>query len=282
MTDAAVSLNELFHYRTDVINPHIPFVTGGSDKELEHLCKSFDGQMPDADQQLMLKRLTGCQTFGEFKNRLITSHHLVSQEDSTVMLKVDFREEGKEKLEIRAIIRTTGAISIAAVERTLDWGLKEALHERLVIHDRKWMNQGLASWLIQSQEEAWRAAGYLTIRLEAALDDGHIFWALQGFDFMPGEYEKVMGHLDTLMESAVYIGRTVDSREFDRLKRLLRGRVLHSWEVVDIVVPCIDGKPFLVGEEAMKQRPWQGRKELNDTWPGQAQARQRRAKYLPK
>lgn len=226
---------KVHNYRTTAPNPSQPFLQGITPVERSALRTQLGERDPTPAEEITLKRIAGCQTFGEFRRRVLSTHPLVDHRTSLVLIEALDLRPPRALMTFVAYLRRDVTdetqAGLGQLRRTLDFSQGVATHALLQLHERS-RGQGLGTHLVQSHEEAWAAAGYRQIKLVAGLQDGRTFWALQGYDFDP-EYddaEHFLSRLRSVLEHLRYTTRSIDDVLFSEINQRLT-QPLPSWDL---------------------------------------------------
>lgn len=273
---------ERHRYLREEPDDQTAFMVGANTLEIDACKEALSGRSLKANESVKLQQITGCRTFGEFRRRVLSTHPAVDQEASLVLIEALELSPDRAWMSFRVYLRAVnppddGDPGMGTMRRQLDLIGGVATHCELVLKEN-FQGQGIATHLVQSQEEAWAAAGYKVVRLVAGLPGGWLHWAQQGYDFDPefeGETEArnlLSALLDDLeagvrLRTALPQGATIGA---------LRARVaspLRSWEARNL------GETLGAVERAMPPY-WDGLKVLDDSFPGHKVAAKTRAEVF--
>lgn len=270
---------KVHNYRTTPPDPNQPFLEGITSVELAALRRHLGDRDPTPAEEISLKRITGCQTFGEFRRRVLSTHPLVDHATSLVLIEALDLRPPRALMTFVAYLRQNTPdeqqVGLGQLRRTLDFTQGVVLHHLLQLPERV-QGQGLGTHLVQSHEEAWAAAGYRQIKLVAGLEDGRTYWGLQGYDFDPDydDAQHFLGRMRSWLEHLRYTARTIDDLLFTAIDQRLT-QPLPSWDIALLAEAL--GDP-----NAPWDRDWDGIKNLDDAYPGHDIARETRQKVFRK
>jgi len=280
----------------------VEFTDGMSTLELAALQAACPNKTLTPELRLAMKQLTGCATFLEFKVRILSPHTHIDQDQSLVLFDNVELTRKTRKVSFKAVMLNSRQDVLAITQGRLEHAVS-AREESLSYHNLLFVtpvkdirNQGLASVITQSQEDAAFAAGSAYSLLTAAEVDretlyfgpysvtvypsgrtGRTIWGRHGYDFDP---ERMVAQRDSIWTA--FRALVTAARDDGTLARdiadavLAEPRPIRTWEMQDVVT---DDNRFL-GDQALEGKDWAGRKDLRPNSEGYHRGLEQRIRFL--
>ncbi|WP_156123266.1 hypothetical protein [Deinococcus radiopugnans] len=236
----------------------------------------------DSNLQRLLIETTGCRDISEFKKRLIGNQPVIDCDKSILYL--DIHNGIAKYVAITMQLNSVDLDYAGRLQRKLFPSDKVVEHEFFMLEE-SYRKNGYGSILYQSQEEAWRAAGYERVELLAGKELGGYVWAINGYDYSgPKGASDRTRHIQSI-QSDLYNFRGGDYLEQDAYDKLsyAASKLVYPWQVAFFSIPDrvlrregLSSASLQIGKRALKKYEWSGYKILSDNWHGNYIANQTR------